>query len=139
MVITTSAQAASFAVFRPQIRRRHGCPLFVRVFGRAVCLATYLVTYLHAALGYSLVAAGGLLAAAQLGGVAEVARIALPGKESAATGGALAVTFLGVVIGPARFGALTSLFNSYRAGFLALALPAAVCCWLVAARKPLFQ
>lgn len=166
-----------------------------------MCLATYLVTYLHTSLGYSLVAAGAMLAAAQAGGIvgrivwgyvadrwldsrrvlallaaliavcsagaaalqadvpvavvlallvafgasatgwngvflAEVARIAPPGMASAATGGALAVTFLGVVIGPALFGALSAIFGSYRAGFLALAFPAALCCWLLAARRP---
>ncbi len=173
---------------------------FSFVFSAAqMCLATYLVTYLNTGLGYSLVAAGGLLAAAQAGGVvgrilwgyvadrwlgssvvlallgaliaacstgtaalhadvpfsivlalliafgasaagwngvflAEVARIAPPGTASAATGGALAVTFLGVVLGPAIFGALAATFGSYRAGFLALAVPAAICCWLLASR-----
>jgi MFS family permease len=159
-----------------------------------MCLAAYLVTFLHAALGYSLVAAGIVLSAAQAGGVvgrvvwgyvadrwldsrrvlallalamalcsagvaaldsgaplalvmtlaiafgasatgwngvflAEVARLAPAGMASAATGGALAVTFLGVVLGPALFGVLSGAFDSYRAGYLALALPAAVCCW----------
>jgi predicted MFS family arabinose efflux permease len=166
-----------------------------------MCLATYLVTYLHSTLGYSLIAAGVVLSAAQAGGVvgrvlwgyvadrwldsrrmlavlaalmaicsgaaaalqagaplalvlalmiafgasatgwngvflAEVARIAPAGMASAATGGALAVTFLGVVVGPALFGALSGLFGSYRAGYLALALPAAVCCWLLATWRP---
>jgi MFS family permease len=159
-----------------------------------MCLAAYLVTFLHAALGYSLIAAGIVLSAAQAGGVvgrivwgyvadrwldsrrvlallalamalcsagvaaleagaplalvmalaiafgasatgwngvflAEVARLAPAGMASAATGGALAVTFLGVVLGPALFGVLSGAFGSYRAGYLALALPAAVCCW----------
>ncbi|TFY96321.1 MFS transporter [Ramlibacter humi] len=39
-----------------------------------MCLSTYLVTYLHGSLGYTLVAAGGLLSASQAGGV--VGRIA---------------------------------------------------------------
>ena len=39
-----------------------------------MCLATYLVTYLHTGLGYSLVAAGATFAAAQVGGV--VGRVA---------------------------------------------------------------
>jgi MFS family permease len=159
-----------------------------------MCLATYLVTHLNATLGYSLVAAGAVLAAAQAGGVvgrvmwgyiadrwlrpqrmlavlaalmaicsvgtaslqagaplplvlplmvafgasatgwngvylAEVARLAPSGMASAATGGALAVTFLGVVLGPLLFGVLAGLFGSYRAGYLALALPAALCGW----------
>jgi MFS family permease len=158
-----------------------------------MCLATYLVTHLNASLGYSLIAAGVVLSAAQAGGVvgrvlwgyiadrwlrpqrmlavlaalmavcsvgtavlqtgaplplvlvvmvafgasatgwngvylAEVARLAPSGMASAATGGSLAITFLGVVLGPLLFGMLSGLFDSYRAGYLALALPAAVCC-----------
>jgi MFS family permease len=61
--------------------------------------------------------------------LAEVARLAPPGMASAATGGALAVTFLGVVLGPALFGLLSSAFDSYRAGYLALVVPTAICCW----------
>ena len=159
-----------------------------------MCLATYLVTYLHSALGYSLVVAGVVLSTAQVGGVvgrvlwgymadrwlgprrmlaalsvlmalccaitaalqvggplvwilvlmaafgasatgwngvflAEVARLAPAGQASAATGGALSVTFLGVVLGPVLFGMLSGAFDSYRAGYLALALPTAVCAW----------
>ncbi len=159
-----------------------------------MCLATYLVTYLHSALGYSLVVAGVVLSTAQVGGVvgrvlwgyladrwlgprrmlaalavlmalccaitaalqvggplllvlvlmaafgasatgwngvflAEVARLAPTGQASAATGGALSVTFLGVVLGPVLFGMLSGAFDSYRAGYLALALPAAACAW----------
>ena len=159
-----------------------------------MCLATYLVTYLHSALGYGLVAAGAVLATAQVGGVvgrilwgyiadrwlgsrrmlgalaflmaacsgataalqggaplalvlvlmamfgasatgwngvylAEVARLAPPGQASAATGGALAITFLGVVLGPVLFGVLSGAFDSYRVGYLALALPAGWCAW----------
>ncbi len=159
-----------------------------------MCLATYLVTYLHSALGYSLVVAGVVLSTAQVGGVigrvlwgwladrwlgprrmlaalsvlmalccaitaalqvggplllvlvlmaafgasatgwngvylAEVARLAPAGQASAATGGALSVTFLGVVLGPVLFGMLSGAFDSYRAGYLALALPTAACAW----------
>jgi MFS family permease len=159
-----------------------------------MCLATYLVTYLHSALGFGLVAAGAVLSTAQVGGVigrivwgyiadrwlaprlmlavlaglmavccgataalqagspmplllalmvvfgasatgwngvylAEVARLAPAGHASAATGGSLAVTFLGVVLGPVLFGLLSGAFDSYRAGYLALALPAAWCGW----------
>ena len=155
-------------------------------------LTTYLVTYLHDALAYGLVAAGLALSAAQLGGIAgriwwgymadrwldarrmlsvlaalmaassaatallygtmptmlilavlvvfgasaigwngvylaEVARQAPPGLASVATGGTLAFTFFGVVIGPPLFGVLSGLFDSYRAGFWVLALPTAVC------------
>ena len=159
-----------------------------------MCLASYLVTYLHSSLGYGLVVAGVVLSTAQVGGVvgrvlwgymadrwlgprrmlavlaalmalcsaitaalqvggplvlvlvlmaafgasatgwngvylAEVARLAPAGQASAATGGALSVTFLGVVLGPVLFGMLSGAFDSYRAGYLALALPAAACAW----------
>jgi len=166
-----------------------------------LCLAAYLVTHLHASLGYSLVAAGFALTVAQAGGVAgrvlwgfvadrflgarrtlavlaalmaagaagtallqagtplvavlllvavfgagatgwngvylaEVARLAPAGQAGAATGGALAVTFFGVVLGPALFGAVSGAFGSYAAGYLASAIPAALCCWsLVAAGR----
>ncbi|HWI81904.1 MFS transporter [Ramlibacter sp.] len=59
--------------------------------------------------------------------LAEVARQAPPGMAGTATGGTLAITFLGVVLGPPLFGALSGLFGSYRAGFVALALPLALC------------
>jgi MFS family permease len=59
--------------------------------------------------------------------LAEVARRAPPGMASMATGGTLAVTFFGVVLGPALFGALAALGGGYRAGFAALALPTAFC------------
>lgn len=52
--------------------------------------------------------------------LAEVARRAPQGMASVATGGTLAFTFLGVVIGPPLFGALSTLFGTYRAGFLGL-------------------
>lgn len=159
-----------------------------------MCLATYLVTYLHSTLAYSLVAAGAVLSAAQIGGVigriawgyladrwiaprlmlallsaamalfsiatasldvgahaavvialmvafgasgtgwngvylAEVARLAPQGQASAATGGSLAITFLGVVLGPMLFGALSGAWGSYRAGYIALALPTLFCAW----------
>jgi MFS family permease len=159
-----------------------------------MCLATYLVTYLHSALGYSLVAAGAVLSTAQVGGVigrivwgyiadrwvaprrmlgmlaaimalccaataalqaasplplvlalmvvfgasatgwngiylAEVARLAPAGQASAATGGSLAVTFLGVVLGPLLFGLLAGAADSYRAGYAVLVVPAAICGW----------
>ena len=59
--------------------------------------------------------------------LAEVARRAPPGLASVATGGTLAFTFFGVVLGPPLFGVLSGLFGSYRAGFVVLALPTAVC------------
>jgi MFS family permease len=59
--------------------------------------------------------------------LAEVARQAPAGMASVATGGTLAVTFLGVVIGPAAFGALSGAVDSYRLGYAALAVPALLC------------
>ncbi|MDM0107666.1 MFS transporter [Variovorax sp. J22R24] len=59
--------------------------------------------------------------------LAEAARQAPPGQASIATGGTLAVTYFGVVLGPPVFGLLATLFGSYRAGFVALALATAVC------------
>lgn len=59
--------------------------------------------------------------------LSEVARQAPAGMASVATGGTLAITFLGVVVGPATFGALSGAFDSYRVGYAALALPALLC------------
>lgn len=58
--------------------------------------------------------------------LAEVARRAPEGKASMATGGTLAFTFLGVVVGPPVFGALSGWFGSYRAGFVGLMVVACV-------------
>ncbi|AEG94026.1 MFS transporter [Ramlibacter tataouinensis] len=59
--------------------------------------------------------------------LAEVARQAPAGKAGMATGGTLAITFLGVVLGPPLFGAVSGLAGSYRAGFAALAVPLTLC------------
>jgi predicted MFS family arabinose efflux permease len=59
--------------------------------------------------------------------LAEVARQAPVGKAGLATGGTLAITFMGNVLGPVMFGALAGVFQSYRAGFLGLALLLALC------------
>lgn len=67
--------------------------------------------------------------------LAEVARRAPPGMASMATGGTLAVTFFGVVLGPALFGALAAVGGGYRAGFAALAVPTALC-FVSLMRKP---
>ncbi|MDB5956326.1 MFS transporter [Ramlibacter sp.] len=69
--------------------------------------------------------------------LAEVARQAPAGLAGLATGGTLAITFLGVVLGPPLFGALSALFGSYRAGFIAVAVPlalAAAALWRIALR-----
>jgi predicted MFS family arabinose efflux permease len=53
--------------------------------------------------------------------LAEVAVIAPPGAVGAATGGALSVTFLGIVLGPALFSAVVSVSGSYTLGFCIVA------------------
>ncbi len=53
--------------------------------------------------------------------LAEVARQAPPGQAGFVTGGTLAITFLGNVLGPPIFGGIAGAFGSYRAGFLVLA------------------
>lgn len=67
--------------------------------------------------------------------LAEVARRAPPGMAGIATGGTLALTFLGVVFGPPLFGAISGAAGSYRAGFAALAVPL-VACALALLRPP---
>ncbi len=67
--------------------------------------------------------------------LAEVARQAPPGMASMATGGTLAVTFFGTVLGPALFGAMASLGGGYRAGFAALAVPTAACFLILMRRE----
>ncbi len=59
--------------------------------------------------------------------LAEVAGQAPAGQASLATGGTLAFTFLGVVIGPPVFGLLATVFGTYRAGFFALMGVASLC------------
>jgi len=66
--------------------------------------------------------------------LAEVARQAPAGMAGAATGGTLAITFLGVVLGPPLFGAVSAGFGSYRAGYAVLAVPLVVCAALLARR-----
>ncbi|MDQ2186101.1 MFS transporter [Alcaligenaceae bacterium A4P071] len=59
--------------------------------------------------------------------LAEVARQAPAGQTSVATGGALAFTFLGVVVGPPIFGAIASAAGSYGLAYASLIVPAALC------------
>ena len=68
--------------------------------------------------------------------LAEVARQAPEGKASVATGGTLTFTFLGVVIGPPLFGALSTLFGTYGAGFWALAAISSLCSLVLWRLKP---
>ena len=64
--------------------------------------------------------------------LAEVATLAPPGKAGMVTGGALSLTFLGIVVGPALFSAVVGASGSYRLAFLAAsgcAAIAAVAVW----------
>jgi len=63
--------------------------------------------------------------------LAEVARQAPPGQASVATGGTLAFTFLGVVVGPPAFGALSAASGGYRVGFVSVALALLACLLLL--------
>jgi MFS family permease len=65
--------------------------------------------------------------------LAEVARLAPEGRASAATGGALFFTFLGVVVTPPLFNAVLALAGSYAAAYSVFAVPSlAVGIWLLA-------
>ena len=68
--------------------------------------------------------------------LAEVARRAPPGMAGIATGGTLAITFLGVVLGPPVFGAVSAAFGSFRYGYAALAIPVLVCGIVLVRTRP---
>ncbi|MEE8122785.1 MAG: MFS transporter [Alphaproteobacteria bacterium] len=53
--------------------------------------------------------------------LAEFARLAPPGQAGVLTGGALFITFAGVVVAPPLFGAWVAFSGSYGSGFVALA------------------
>lgn len=59
--------------------------------------------------------------------LAAVARLAPAGQAGAATGGTLAYTYLGVVLGPPLFGLLATQTHSHGLAFAATALPLALC------------
>ena len=63
--------------------------------------------------------------------LAEVARQAPAGQASVATGGTLAMTFLGVVVGPPIFGWIASLSGSYGFAYATLMAPAGICLMLL--------
>lgn len=65
--------------------------------------------------------------------LAEIARLAPPGRTSEATGGCLFFTFLGVVVTPPAFNAVYAASASYPAAYATFSLPAiAVGAWLLA-------
>lgn len=72
--------------------------------------------------------------------LAEVARQAPPGQASIATGGTLAMTFMGVVVGPPLFGLIATGVGSYGLAYASLIVPSGICLWLLwryrAAFKP---
>ena len=59
--------------------------------------------------------------------LAAVARLAPEGMAGTATGGALSVTFFGVLLVPAAFGLVSDAAGSLGAGYVLLALPALLC------------
>jgi MFS family permease len=67
--------------------------------------------------------------------LAEVARLAPAGAAGAVTGGALSLTFLGIVLGPPIFSGIVALSGSYRPAFLAAGLAAALAA-LAVGRRP---
>ena len=65
--------------------------------------------------------------------LAEIARIAPPGRTSDATGGCLFFTFLGVVITPPIFNAVLAIAGTYSVAYAVFAVPAlAVGIWMLA-------
>jgi MFS family permease len=104
-------------------RRMFGL-LGLTMAGGAAAAALFSTAWPSAALA----AAVALFGAAAIGwnGVllAQVARLAPPGKVGLATGGTLFFTFFGVVIGPPLFGAIVGTGLGYPAAYLLLALPA---------------
>jgi MFS family permease len=70
--------------------------------------------------------------------LAEVARQAPAGKASVATGGTLAMTFLGVVVGPPLFGLIAAASGSYGLAYASLVVPAGLCLWLLLSQRNAF-
>lgn len=71
--------------------------------------------------------------------LAEVARQAPGGQASIATGGTLAMTFSGNVLGPPLFGLVAVMSGSYSMAFACLMLPAAICVYLLQHHRAAFQ
>jgi MFS family permease len=70
--------------------------------------------------------------------LAEVARQAPAGKASVATGGTLAMTFRGVVVGPPLFGLIAAASGSYGLAYASLVVPAGLCLWLLLSQRNAF-
>lgn len=107
-----------------------------------MCAAAFATALLHPGLpGLQVSAVLVVFGASAIGwnGVylAEVARRAPADQVSVATGGTLAITFFGVVLGPPVFGAVSALSGTLRAGFFALAIACGLCTLaLVRVRRP---
>ncbi len=70
--------------------------------------------------------------------LAEVAKRAPEGKSGSVTGGTLAVTYLGVVVGPPAIGLISQATGSFGYGFLALLLPTIASIILLIRTRPHF-
>ena len=112
--------------------RWFGARRMLAMLGSLMALAALATAFLHDGAPHLLVIAVLFVFGASAIGwngvyLAEVARQAPPGRAGLATGGTLAITFLGNVLGPPMFGSVAGAFGSYRASFLALAVPLAAC------------
>ncbi|MBC8118591.1 MAG: MFS transporter [Burkholderiaceae bacterium] len=67
--------------------------------------------------------------------LAAVARTAPPGRTASVTGGAMAFTYLGIVVGPTLFGSLADRTDSFPISFAALAIPLSLCVLLLTSLK----
>ena len=85
----------------------------------------------YALLALQCIAFGGTAVAWNGVFIAEVVRLAPVGRAAAATGGALAVTYAGVVAGAPLFGLVVELSGSYAAAYGALAALTLLGGWLV--------
>jgi len=70
--------------------------------------------------------------------LAEVARQAPKGQAGVATGGTLAFTFLGVVVGPPLFGLVAGLAGGFGVAYATLVIPGAICLWVMWTRRAVF-
>ncbi len=110
-------------------------PVMLAILSGLMCLASAATALLQPGMSTLLVCAVLLVFGASAVGwngvfLAEIARQAPPGMAAVATGGTLAITFLGSVIGPPLFGALSAAAGgNYRAGFAAVVPLAAFSTW----------
>lgn len=109
------------------------------LLGLTICAAGALLALVGPGWPFALV----LVVAAALGAVAlgwngvflaEVARLAPAGSAGMATGGALALTFVGALLGPPIFGAIIDMTGSYRVAFFVAAAAAALSGFAVSPR-----